>query len=193
MPKKPKQDVAKPKNVIVVHLGDVDHGGGTKTRRYAKRFPNFGFIGIDLQGQNLRRQNFQGIRGDFEEGLKKINDNSVDLISSETAVGFYFKGGAYSNISAFETEKIEELRQYTERIAELAFRKLKSGGKLHLTLTRHLFHLYIKDIRRIFKRKINTREFTDKDYERTPWAKDFRDRSSRRKSADDLIQIEAVK
>jgi len=104
---------------LFVHLGNVgDKPAATKTRRYAKRFPNAKFIGID--NEPLRYdpglKNWRQIKANFKDGLKKLSDNSANVISSELALGCY------------------DRRADLASTLQIAHEKLKNGGKLMLVV-----------------------------------------------------------
>lgn len=105
----------------VVHLGNIGLDKGGKTRAYSERYPHKTFFGIDLN-PNIpedRLANWQQHVGDFVSGLKQVRDNSVKVISSELAFGHYGKDWK-SPISV----------EYNAQILNLAYRKLRPGGKI---------------------------------------------------------------
>ena len=110
-------------DTLVVHLGNLGNDEGAKTRTYSKRFPKMKFVGIDLEsGSQDKPVNWEQIEGDFISGLKKLSNNSVDIISSELAVGHYER---------LVNGKIKMLKErYTKKVVKLIWKKLKLGGKV---------------------------------------------------------------
>ncbi|OIO24378.1 hypothetical protein AUJ14_06310 [Candidatus Micrarchaeota archaeon CG1_02_55_22] len=117
---------------LVVHLGNMGQARpeetATKTRRYAERFPNVRFIGIDLLSrsrllpQDGQRSNWQQVQARFKDGLESsVEDGSADVISAEMSVGYYLDGKTTA-------AKQKELGQ----LLDLCHRKLKPGGKLFI-------------------------------------------------------------
>ena len=110
-----------PRKRIVVHLGGVGLPGEkqlAKTREYAKRFPNVKFKSVDLKkytGPKIK--NVETRVADFKEGLEFETDGTVDVISSELALGHH--GAAY------KTPK-----DHTFETFQVALKKLRKGGKL---------------------------------------------------------------
>jgi hypothetical protein len=169
----------KPKMKIVVHLGNADNlktnpvSGkwvyAAKTADYAERFPNIKFIGIDLNytGHPLKKlmaRNWKQMQNDFYYGLSKLKDNSVSIISSEMAVGYY--GLA---------EKSPPMQAYTSKIISVAYRKLEPGGKLML-----VGNFMLAEELKVFckqagfkEEKIELRELTKKEMQRTRWLSEF--------------------
>ncbi len=157
---------------IVVHLGNVgDNPEQTiplkqlakKTAEYAKRFSDTQFIGIDLQ--RLRREktnNWIQEITDFEYGLEKLKDNSVDLVSSELGVGYY---GA--NPFATPGDKT----RYTFSTIKTAFHKLKPKGKLMLVVDEGALSNIQKGIRDagFDPKKVVVYRIPEKSLDRTRW------------------------
>jgi SAM-dependent methyltransferase len=117
----------------VVHLGNAslaDASRFSKTINYAKRFPNTLFIGIDTvkPESSPLLQNWSQRTDDFILGLNRLEDKSVDLISSEMSFGHYPStapvNGYYPVAPA----------NYTKRGLSAMYRKLKPGGKILITL-----------------------------------------------------------
>jgi hypothetical protein len=127
---------AKPR--LVVHLGNMQSSDkrrshASKTLKYARRFQGIQFVGIDLESMADKRvpwrgypRNFKQIEGDFETGLRQLANNSVDVISSEMALGHYTRNG----INAYGWTRSEEAEEHTRAAVKLAFKKLKKGGKM---------------------------------------------------------------
>jgi len=121
---------------VVVHLGNVgdisSSGFAAKTDSYSSRFPETKFIGIDSSFLSLKskRNNWQQMKTTFNAGLRKLKDNSVDIISSELALGYY-------DSKTTETTNAGQgnFKRYTKTTINTAFKKLKSNGKLQLAVT----------------------------------------------------------
>ncbi|MDO8646930.1 MAG: class I SAM-dependent methyltransferase [Candidatus Diapherotrites archaeon] len=169
MPAKPI--VKKPKPVIV-HLGNVGDSFAAKTRAYSKRFPNARFVGIDIKSQISTVKNWRQIKAGFAEGLKKLRNNSVSVISSDMALGYYP-----------ERNKI----QYSEETIHLAFRKLKKGGKLYAAVHPESSGILSAIARLAGFSQVRTRPFTKIEYERTSWTSAFREKGH------SLVQMEIIK
>ncbi len=98
----------------ILHLGNVGEDCAYRSKKIAKRFPNYDFHGIDLKDiknkeidhpsaetdltlKPLREarldlkkpENLNQIQAEFIAGLKKFEYESLDLVSSDFSVGFY--------------------------------------------------------------------------------------------------------
>ncbi|MFA4906836.1 MAG: class I SAM-dependent methyltransferase [archaeon] len=121
----------------VVHLGNYfdigvangEVGFASKTRKYAERFPETRFVGIDIQKLKSDLPNWKQIEAEFISGLKKMPDNSVDIISSEMGLGYYSSNVQYAKWLTQRT-KLMKRELYTAEVMRLAAKKLKQGGKL---------------------------------------------------------------
>lgn len=130
------------KTPLIVHLGNVGFSADVrktvgKTARYAMRFPNFRFVGIDREKtavsglqQKLGIRNWVQWNKSFRHGLARLKDNSVSLISSELAVGHYTSKGK-EMVSGFLKPQTQ---QHTLETLRMAYRKLRPGGKIFLVL-----------------------------------------------------------
>jgi|GEM_PF-1932677 len=168
---------------IVVHLGNIGyHDTSTKkegevyykstlpanqikTHKYAKRFRDIDFIGIDLKKYTqFRPKNWMQMQLDFLDGLKKLENNSIDLISSEMSVGYYTKGAK---------EIFDET--YNRQLLNLAYQKLVPGGKLMIALTTPRLKLLRQIIieSQFPKRKRKIKLMTKKEQERTYWLQKY--------------------
>jgi len=155
----------------IIHLGNVRDRGITqgeprtaaKTRRYAKRFRKFQFVGIDIAPMPGRRpKNLEQRRKNFSEGLEKEIDNSVDLISSEMALGYY---KAYPK-SMIDTKSSRKRRKHTKETIKLAFIKLKPGGKMHITVGNPVLREILKTLKKTGF-EVEHRKSTHKEWLRT--------------------------
>ncbi len=114
----------------VVHLGNVgksEHSAfcdqaAEKTRRYALRFPDVHFVGIDLLPHKRNRPNWTQLTATFEKGLERMPNESCAIISSEMAVGYYLA-------TLPENQRTQKLTT----LFRIAAHKLSSGGKLMIT------------------------------------------------------------
>lgn len=165
---------------VIVHLGNIEDFGfingkmvkAAKTRKYAERFPGIQFIGIDLRKLRARKpENLLQLQADFETGLKRLKNNSVDIISSEFAFGIFGKTNERKNILK------GSYREYTNRVAKIAFRKLKPGGKLYITVSSSMRDLMENALRKAgFSRKnIRIRSLTKRELQRTYHSRVFRE------------------
>lgn len=170
----------------IVHLGNLGMDRGQKTRDYAKRFLNFRFIGIDAQEapQDLL-PNWDQMEADFIVGLNRLEDASIDLISSELAVGHY---------GSTKEGKIKALKEvHTKKIIKAAYKKLKFGGKVHIVVgdetALRLVENYLKKagFRNIKLERINRSQAM-----RTPYMKKYFEKPGEYLSSG-LIEISAVK
>lgn len=118
---------------LVVHLGNMGSHRGEKTRKYAKRFPNIKFIGIDLTplvrlpGEAKKPRNWKQQQGDFFTRLRRQKPDSVDVISSELAVGYY--GRPEQNMESDRSRPAP-----TTQLLKTIHEKLKPGGKCFLVV-----------------------------------------------------------
>jgi len=142
-----------PKKRTIVHLGNVGYDSAKKSREYAKRFPNFEFVGVDkypikLYSKNKMNipKNLNQIESEFLSGLHKLEDSSVNLISSEFAVGHYELSN--SDVSNRNTggriltdrtryDLIFTKKEYTKKIIKLCYKKLIPGGKIIFLVFTH--------------------------------------------------------
>lgn len=186
----------------MVHLGNVGdrergdkHDGsfldevkGDKTRRYAQRFQDVDFIGIDVKRlpKEPEERNWRQVQADFLEGLNGLEDNSVKGISSEVAVGYYDNGGCRD---AYDKHFWDRIADYTSQVIALAYRKLENGGKLMI-----VFHkAFSEEVEEAFRKSpfkpenVKFRPLTELEYQRTHWTRWSRDRK------DKLVQFVAEK
>jgi len=151
------------KRPLFVHLGNIGppEFPAEKTARYAKRFPKVDFVGIDIGAVGKTPKNWRQIEAGFIEGLKKLKDNSANGISSEMALGYY---------------PVEALGVGTMNAVKLCFKKLKPGGKLMIVATSGNFSLIMDSLFQagFSSGKTKARPFTEKEYERTYWTRNFR-------------------
>lgn len=144
----------KRRKIIHVHLGGVGEVGeekrwldytddpARKTLRVAKgaaeKKANFKVIGIDLETSTFRPYKvppellkyWEQKRIDFKRGLEELEDNSVDVISSEMALGHYADESEWLKNDSLEEVKV---KKYTHDTLKVAYRKLKKGGKIIIT------------------------------------------------------------
>ncbi len=180
--------MAKPrKKRVIVHLGNVgsgktkvgtikiNHFPAQKTFAYAKKFPNFKFIGIDALHLGLYMQikpkNMNQIKAGFKGGLGKLKDNSVDLISSEMALGYY--GSKFKGVNKSQKGNY---REYTKKVTERAYKKLKSGGKLLIALDSDIIASVFDSLVSVgFKpENIKAKLMTKKESQRTYWLENYK-------------------
>jgi hypothetical protein len=172
---------------VVVHLGNVGYGDGRpdsretparKTREYAWRFPNTLFIGIDLREfRGHTRDNFIQIKANFPQGLKRLRDDSVDVISSDLGLGHYDPDGT-------DPADMEGLlgamfygwtRQNTADTLKVAHMKLRKGGKLLLAVGKDAAETLPKDLEvaGFAKGKVTVRNFMPNEHGRTYWTHEY--------------------
>lgn len=160
---------AKKKKHLVVHLGNIGEfeareKTGERTIRLASRLPKMKFVGIDLRQPkaNDRKsfpKNVKQKKVDFVEGLNSFKDNSVYAIRSELAVGHfdqkgkdlkgYHAGGLFGGEILTETPK--QMTAYTNKITSIAYKKLRSGGKLKLVVGKNILKFVINAINSSFR------------------------------------------
>ncbi len=193
---------------LVVHLGNVglnlkgEHPS-EKTRNHAERFPRFDFIGIDPRPDTSPKPpNWRQFEEDAVRGLKKLEDNSADVISSDIALGYYGKpinpiDDKYyvDRMSLKEDEAIDLLEvkfmdnpllrlgshnreRYTAESLKLAFKKLKPGGKLLVSVGAQVKESVMGALLNagFEPKKIRAREFTEKETGKTFWTRLFHER-----------------
>lgn len=141
---------------VVVHLGNTADTTGfvlaEKTNAYSARFPNTQFIGIDvLPVPGTRRNNWQQIKASFNAGLKRLKNNSVDLISSEMALGYYD-----SKSNGLRQSKTGNYKYYTQTTIKTAFQKLRPGGKLQIAVTQEVIGDIIAALKKAGFKEKNT-------------------------------------
>lgn len=163
----------------VVHLGNLDHEpalAGEKTAKYAARFPRVKFIGIDLKKrEGPLPQNWVQIQADFAIGLSRLNDESVDLITSEAALGHYGRDplNPRSNIHGHTVDALK-----------MAFKKLKPRGKLMITVLDQILlgshREYLLNVLNALKEtkfkptNVSWRELSRHELSRTAWLRQVR-------------------
>lgn len=174
----------------IVHLGNVGDDRAYRSKMLAQRFTNFDFHGIDLKGLRNKRflhpdveantklkekrvirlsqrkpENLNQIRADFIKGLSKFPDNSIDIITSDFAVGFYKKEKTYKKAKE-NADAAKEISQqyinigseeYTKEIIDIVYKKLKPKGKFiaYYFIQNNLGNLYFKRNLDIALRKSN--------------------------------------
>jgi hypothetical protein len=117
------------------------------------------------------------MRTDFETGLKKFKNNSVSVISSELALGYFGKKGV--NLDKDQTDVV----RHTNRTIKIAHDKLQKGGKLMMVLdskTLDLTPMFFQktgfDLANAKISKVKKASTAYGEYlgvERTSWMKDF--------------------
>ena len=150
------------KPVNIVHLGNIGESRshlapGSYTRALADAHPYRNYFGVDTKPwQGTPLDNYRHLQFEFLEGLDRFPDNSISLISTQLALGYYSADGRLmipvvvspytdpeesmfrAEISArrlgfFQDVKdIEELTDYTASTIELALRKLAPKKALHV-------------------------------------------------------------
>ncbi|MFH1664044.1 MAG: hypothetical protein ABH986_04535 [archaeon] len=171
---------------VVVHLGNIDDT--PKKENYSKSFPEVQFVGIDAKKpafKNRLPNNWRQITASFNSGLKKLRDNSVDLISSEIALGYY--GKKFNGVTeTFQTD----FKKHTRDSIKTAHKKLKPGGKLMIVADNYVVLLILESLRKAgFENKnVSYYELSEKELARTKWMAMFI-----KKRKDDCVQIIAVK
>lgn len=146
----------------IVHLGNVGDDRAYRSKMLAQRFPNFEFHGIDLKGLRSRDilhsslkkdpialairkprlslkkpDNLKQTRADFIKGLSRFPDNSVDIITSDFAVGYYKKEKTHKKVKAnsIAADEISSQYanigsdQYAKDVINLVHQKLRPNGK----------------------------------------------------------------
>ena len=149
----------KPEPKLVVHLGT---GGITmvKTPKYAARFPQVHFVGIDVQPAQSTRPNWTQLHADFIKGLRRISPGSAHIISSDRAVGEY---GPHA------TEFVDpETTPYTEHVLKLALQRLTPEGKMYLSVGSELAKERIRTALEKLGAPFQLRRMTDLERRRTP-------------------------
>jgi hypothetical protein len=164
---------------LVVHLGNVGYGLGRevpaqKTAQYAKRFPDFMFVGIDLRAYKGRGyDNWVQIKGNFKEGLELLRDNSVALISSDLAFGHYdSKGRDPMDVTGGNAIGADRrAHNNTVDAAKVAFRKLREGGKMTISVGSRAEKTVTNVLEEsgFNKDKIRVRKLSGREYGRTFW------------------------
>ena len=122
---------------IIVHLGNVGLSSQgeelcAKTKKFAERFKGMNFVGIDIRGASSTQRNWKQMKLDAIKGLERLDDNSVSIIRSEMALGYYTE----QIISADITESIHDALDYSRKAMTIACRKLKPNGKLVIVADR---------------------------------------------------------
>ncbi|GEM_PF-1933618 len=142
----------------IVHLGNVGEDAAYRSKMLAKRFPNFEFYGVDLKGidssvyvhEGMRFSKFSNrkerllekvpenlvqLKTDFLGGLSKFKDNSIDMVTSDFALGFYEKAHSLLklkilNIGRSISGLAKSSKEYTSEVITQIHRKLKPNGKI---------------------------------------------------------------
>jgi hypothetical protein len=188
-----------PKKRTIVHLGNVGEDAARKTREYAERFKGFKFIGIDkaelkantpneIRKNTLHPSNFEQIQNEFLLGLHKLENNSVNIISSDFAVGHYNLTNSVKGEKILQAmsknSTIFTKQEYTRKILRLCHQKLVPGGKLHfLVFTTQIDKSALKNIvdgaKRIKFSKTNVEEVSAEKIDKLPnaWAKSLAQRA----------------
>ena len=165
---------------IVVHLGNVGQGKelAEKTKKYSRRFGKVRFIGIDLAKFTRpgKPRNWRQWNVDFLEGLERLRDNSVSIISSEMGVGY------------FDPPKGGSLLKYAKEVVGAAYKKLKPGGKLMVVLDDYIEPRVKEAITKagFESEKTTIRPLKPTEYNRTFWTRLIKGKPT-------LYQIIAIK
>jgi hypothetical protein len=168
---------------VVVHLGNVGYGIGSevpakKTADYARRFPGFMFVGVDLKEyMGMMVDNWTQIRSNFREGLEGLADGSVDLISSDLALGHYDSKGTdpMDAVGDKAVGSYGRAHKNTLDTVRVAYRKLRKGGKMTLAVGSSA----VKPMPQILEEagfrpdKVSVRKLDGREYGRTFWTYNF--------------------
>ncbi len=132
--KKPEKKAAA-KKPVVINLGHVGYSPkntsqATHAIKIATRFPGIRLVGVDLKSAKRPvPKNMVQTQADFVKGLEQRRNHSVDRIVSNMAVGHYILSG-----SPFLSNSCKTRKNYTIKILDLAFKKLKKDGKMVITV-----------------------------------------------------------
>lgn len=181
--KKPSKSPTKTtrKKPLVVHLGN--RGVTTtsfflkeklyeKTIAFAKRFKSLNFIGIDPHGFPRTRKNWKQLRTDALKGLNKLEDNSVNMISSDMMIGYYGKRASFPLVLEYPNIA----RTYATNVFKIARKKLKSKGIIYATVDADRVELIIKSATAagFSKEKISiTKIAKENEAKNSFWTKEF--------------------
>lgn len=172
------------KKVTVVHLGNVDTYGSlkpvVKTEKYAQRFPEVNFIGIDRLPIKPTHSNWVQLRGDFHDELMKLENNSVDIISSELALGYY---------SRHSDPWQGDYKNHTKTVISQAHQKLKTGGRIYIAVGPDIIDNVVDSLKKIGFNKIKVEKLRSKAKERTHYIQIFQSNAT----FGPVYQISAVK
>jgi hypothetical protein len=158
----------KTKKNVIVHLGNAgDKKNGAharKTGKLTEKFSAFTFIGIDQKKIRANRPNWKQKKADIVEGLSRIKDNSVRIISSDATIGY---------LPSMDYKR--NPMQQTEQTARIALKKLVKGGKLLISVDEKIAGNVVASLYRggFAKEKVEIREFTEIEYQRTAWTKEL--------------------
>lgn len=158
--------------ITVVHLGNIGYHGGIhgervaeKTRKYASAFRNVDFVGVDTRtfdpdSLNLPRDpNLRQVKADFTVGLNGLEDDSVHVISSDMAVGYYHPEGVPA------VDYLTSLLNLSHRKLRLKAKFMASFGESRLALFRNALS------RSPFQHSFEIRPFFPQEYQRTHWTR----------------------
>jgi len=123
------------KRPVVVHFGNVGlafpgEAPAARTLNFASRFEGINFFGIDLRPWRAEKPNWVQIQSDLLGGVRRLQNNSVSLISSEMTLGYY--GRRKIRRSAVASESTS--KRYAVDVLRESLRKLKRGGKMLVTV-----------------------------------------------------------
>ncbi len=112
--------------------------------------------------------NWVQITADMKRGLSKLRDESVHLITSEMAVGYFLPQFHELMKGQGREEAIEE---YTGKVLQVAHAKLSQGGKVHLVAgVAHLEPIKRALAKAGFEQeKIVSRKLSGNETQRTHW------------------------
>jgi hypothetical protein len=173
------------REAVVVHLGNVGlgylpgHSGESdaeKTLKYVSMFPEHKFYGVDLQ--EFTSDKYEQINAKFEDGLNQFDDSSIDIISSDMAIGH---SDFISNVNSYQ-----QFLDYHGQLFELAREKMKDDGVLYISTAFKKTHL--AEALKNAGFRVEVKPFTDDEYSRTYWTRDFANREH-----DRVFQITARK
>ncbi|MDD4049954.1 MAG: hypothetical protein PHX47_03005 [Candidatus ainarchaeum sp.] len=145
----------------IVHLGNVGEDAAFRSKVLAEKFPGFMFFGIDLKDiksesyvhESMRFKNFglkekrqfkpvpknlKQYKEDFVNGLSRFKNNSLDLVVSDFALGFYSRAKNFNNLKVLNFIQFFNVfsivnpgsKKYTQKVVDLISKKLKPGGKV---------------------------------------------------------------
>jgi len=164
--------------------------------RLVKRLPKAKFVGIDLaevpqRAKKALPKNIRQVEANFSQGLKKFPDKHFDRIFSNMSLGHYNK----QRVDIGDVPKNKKIRQQvkenTHETLKVAYRKLKKGGKLKITVGQPAFRLLMNAFKGtgFEKSKIRKRKRTRGLLSDSPWTEHYREGPDKK----DVYTVIAIK
>ncbi len=162
-----------PKRLVHVHLGNVGrehiNPHETETAIAAKQNAHIDYIGIDKLHLHVPKEipNWKQLHEDFAEGLRKLDDNSIDIIDSKISLFLY--GEWYKKTGELDGTSFDQ----GLNTLKVAYEKLKPGGEVIVVLPKFRISNVEPAFAQIPFSKVEVIPLTQEEAQQTEWLKAY--------------------